>query len=50
MRDVPTYEKIADIFAIYGRGRESFRPPTYVTGLISKMQHTFKCQYNISVT
>jgi len=38
MRDVPTYEKkIADIVAIYGRGWEPFRPPTYVAGLISKM-------------
>jgi hypothetical protein len=30
MTDVPTYEKnFADIVAIYGRGREHFRPPTY---------------------
>ena len=30
MTDVPTQEKnLADIVAIYGRGRELFRPPTY---------------------
>ena len=31
MTDVPTQEKknLADSIAIYGRGRELFRPPTY---------------------
>jgi len=30
MTDVPTYGKnLADIVAIYGRGRELFRPPSY---------------------
>jgi len=44
MTDVPTKKKkLADIVAIYGRGRELFGPPTYTASLLNTPKFSTIC-------